>query len=91
VLDQARWKHALASASLTGDGIGSEAGATLKRVKPKTAFSSTGPSDEPGNPRVEFRGEKRSNATSASSTDPDARVSKQSKRQEAKREIWGMG
>ena len=34
------------------------------------------PPDDPGNPTVNFRGEKRSNATHVSTTDPDAQLHK---------------
>jgi len=41
-------------------------------------------SDDPGNPTVNFHGERRSNATHASTTDPEARLAKKGPRQEAK-------
>jgi transposase len=44
----------------------------------------SGPPDDPGNPTVDFRGEKRSNTTHASTTDPDARLAKKASGQEAK-------
>ena len=40
--------------------------------------------DDPGNRTVNFRGEKRSNATHASTTDPEARLAKKSAGKEAK-------
>ena len=40
--------------------------------------------DDPGNPTVSFRGERRSNATHRSTTDPDARLAKKSDGKEAK-------
>jgi hypothetical protein len=43
-----------------------------------------GPPDDPGNPTVNFHGERRSNATHASTTDPEARLSRKSHRHEAK-------
>jgi hypothetical protein len=42
------------------------------------------PPDDPGNPSIDFRGERRSNATHASTTDPEARLYKKAKGQEAK-------
>jgi transposase len=84
VLDQARRKHLLSSEHFTVDGTLIEAWASLKSFKPKTGASFTRPPDDPGNPSVDFRGEKRSNATHASTTDPDARLYKKAKGQEAK-------
>jgi hypothetical protein len=40
--------------------------------------------DDPGNPAVDFKGEKRSNATHESTTDPDARLYKKAKGKESK-------
>lgn len=34
------------------------------------------PPDDPGNPTVNFRGEKRSNATHASTTEPESRLAR---------------
>jgi hypothetical protein len=42
------------------------------------------PTDDPGNPRVDFRGERRTKATHASTTDPEARLYKKASGQEAK-------
>jgi hypothetical protein len=41
------------------------------------------PPDDPGNPAVNFRGETRSNATHASTTDPDAQLDKKADGQKA--------
>ena len=40
--------------------------------------------DDPGNPSVDFHGEKRSNATHQSTTDPEALLFKKAKGKEAK-------
>jgi len=61
----------------TVDGTLVEAWAGHKSFKPKGASSDKGP-DDPGNPTVDFRGQKRSNATHASTTDPDARLYRKS-------------
>jgi transposase len=74
VLEQARRKHLLSSEHFTVDGTLIEAWASLKSFRPKPEVPSSRPPDDPGNPRVDFRGEKRSNATHASTTDPDARL-----------------
>ena len=42
------------------------------------------PPDDPGHPSIDFRGERRTNATHASTTDPEARLYKKAKGQEAK-------
>ena len=42
------------------------------------------PPDDPGNPSVDFRGERRTNATHASTTDLEARLYKKASGQEAK-------
>ena len=47
------------------------------------------PGDDAGNPSVDFRGEKRSNDTHASTTDRDARLFKKAKGQEAKLSYLG--
>jgi len=61
----------------TVDGTLVEAWAGHKSFKPKGTSSDKGP-DDPGNPTVDFRGQKRSNATHASTTDPDARLYRKS-------------
>src|SRR5262249_53949629 len=58
------------------DGTLVEAWASHKSFKPKTAPGP--PPDDPGNPAVDFRGERRSKATHASTTDPEARLAKKS-------------
>jgi transposase len=86
VLAQARRQHGLSSEHFTVDGTLIEAWASLKSFKPKTESESSPapPPDDPGNPTVNFRGEKRSNATHASTTDPEARLYKKGPGKEAK-------
>src|SRR5438876_963400 len=56
---------------LTVDGTLLEAWASQKSLQPKTPENPKPPSaDDPGNPSVNFRGERRSNATHRSVTDP---------------------
>lgn len=63
----------------TVDGTLLEAWASQKSFQPKTAQDHRPPSDDdPGNPSVNFRGERRSNATHRSVTDPDARLTRKS-------------
>jgi transposase len=75
VVAQARTHDLLSSEHFTVDGTLLEAWAGQKSFKRKDAPPSA-PPDDPGNPTVNFRGEKRANATHASTTDPDARLAK---------------
>jgi len=67
----------------TVDGTLIEAWASLKSFRRKDE-TKKGPPDDPGNPTVDFRGEKRSNETHQSKTDPEARLAKKGKGKEAK-------
>src|SRR5215468_1344202 len=78
VLAQARERKLLSSEHFTVDGTLIEAWASLKSFKPKAGVPAEPPEDR-GNPSVDFRGEKRTNATHASTTDPDARLYKKAK------------
>ncbi len=83
VLAQARAHALLSDEHFTVDGTLIEAWAGQKSFQPKQA-SPTQPPDDPGNPTVDFRGERRSNATHASTTDPEARLYKKAQGREAK-------
>src|ERR687884_1826337 len=48
-----------------------------------------GPPDDLGNPSVNFRGERRSNATHRSTTDPEARLARKGKGREARLSFMG--
>ena len=76
----------LSDAHFTVDGTLIEAAASLKSFRPKDGpdASDPVPVDDPGNPTVDFRGERRSNATHASTTDPEARLMRKGKGKEAK-------
>jgi transposase len=65
------------------DGTLIESWASLKSFAPKDQSHSRD-DDDPGNADVNFRGQKRSNATHESSTDPEARLRKKAAGQEAK-------
>jgi IS5 family transposase len=71
------------SFKLSVDGSLIEAWASMKSFKPKDR-SDEPPSDPGRNAEVDFRGEKRSNATHASITDPDARLYRKGDGKEAK-------
>src|SRR6185437_12598759 len=72
----------------TVDGTLIEAWASLKSFQPKNQ-SKTTPPDDPGNPTVNFHGEKRSNQTHESTTDADARLARKGNGKEAKLSFQG--
>jgi hypothetical protein len=65
------------------DGTLLEAWASLKSFQPKEG-KPTPPPDDPGNPTVNVRGEKRSNETHESKTDPDTLLARKSEGQESR-------
>jgi transposase len=83
VLSQARENHLLSDEHFTVDGTLVEAWAGHKSFKPKSA-KGPNPPDDSGNPTVNFHGERRSNETHASTTDPDSRLYRKSNGTEAK-------
>jgi len=83
VLERARGYGLLSDEHFTVDGTLVEAAASLKSFKKKGDGDQT-PPDDPGNPTVDFHGEKRSNQTHQSKTDPEALLSKKGKGKEAK-------
>ena len=89
VLAQAKTQRLLSDEHCTVDGTLIEAWAGQKRVKPKTEAAPVPPTDDPGNPSVDFRGERRTHATHASTTDPEARLYKKAAGQEAKLCVLG--
>jgi transposase len=74
----------LSDEHFTVDGTLIEAAASLKSFRPKDQPPSDQPPDDPGNPTVNFHGQKRSNATHQSTTDPQARLFRKGKGKEAK-------
>src|SRR6202171_1208075 len=83
VVAQARSLQLLSDEHFTVDGTLVEAWASLKSFKRKDREPSQ-PPDDPGNPTVNFHGERRSNATHQSTTDPEAKVAKKGAGKEAK-------
>jgi transposase len=65
----------LSDEHVTVDGTQLEAWASLKSFTRRDAGRRE-PPDDPGNPDVDFRGERRTNATHVSTTDPDAQLYK---------------
>jgi transposase len=82
VLAQARVADLLSDEHFSVDGTLIEAWASHKSFQRKD--QPTPPPDDPGNPTVDFHGEKRSNDTHESTTDPDARLARKSGGHEAK-------
>src|ERR1700682_2727851 len=82
VLTQARVPHLLPDEHFSVDGTLIEAWASHKSFQRKEQPAP--PPDDPGNPTVDFHGEKRSNETHESTTDPDARLARKSGGHEAK-------
>lgn len=83
VVAQAREKGWTSDEHFTVDGTLLEAWASAKSFQPKGQKNGP-PPDDPGNPAVDFHGEKRSNQTHESNTDPDALLARKSAGKEAK-------
>jgi transposase len=90
VLSQARVKRLLSSDHFSVDSTLIEAWASMKSFKPKD-----GTDDLPGgggrNEQADFHGQKRSNETHMSTTDPDARLYRKGAGKEAKLSFIGHG
>ena len=82
VIGQAQAKGLTSDEHFTVDGTLLEAWASLKSFQRKDQKG--GPLDDPGNPKVDFHGEKRSNDTHESTTDADARLARKGNGKEAK-------
>ncbi len=80
---QARAAGLLSDEHFTVDGTQLEAWASLKSFKQRDAPPEE-PPDDPGNPSVDFHGERRRNDTHGSTTDPDARLHRKGQGKEAK-------
>ena len=76
VLDLAQWQGLTSDEHFSVDGTLIQAWASHKSFKPKDGGEP--PSSGGRNAEVDFKGEKRSNATHASTTDPDARLYRKS-------------
>jgi transposase len=83
VVDQADDQGLLSNEHFTVDGTLIEAWAGHKSFKRKGDEQQTPPAD-PGNPSVDFHGERRTNATHQSSTDPEAVLARKGPGKEAK-------
>jgi len=83
VVEQARDLNLMSDEHFTVDGTLLEACASLKSFR-KVGGGEAPPSDDPGNPSVDFHGEKRRNRTHESTTDADALLAKKGAGKEAK-------
>jgi transposase len=88
VVGRAHERRLLSDEHFTVDGTLIEAAASLKSFKRKDGEPPTTDGD-PGNPSVDFHGEKRSNTTHRSTTDPDARLMRKGKGKEARLVFMG--
>lgn len=85
VVSQAKDLGLVSKEHFSADGTLIEAWASLKSFRPKGEEKrDEDPPDDPGNPTVDFHGEKRSNATHESTTDPEAKLARKSNGQTAK-------
>jgi transposase len=89
VLKLARQQDLLSDEHFTVDGTLIEAWAGQKSFQKKDTPVGP-PPDDPGNPTVDFHGEKRSNQTHQSKTDPEARLYKKGPGKEAKLSYQGQ-
>jgi transposase len=85
VVEQARKEGLTSDEHFSVDGTLIEAWASLKSFRHKDEASDGGKTfpDDPGNPMVDFHGERRSNETHASTTDPEALLARKGKGKEA--------
>lgn len=91
VLAQPKVKKLLSSDHFSVDGTLIEAWASMKSVKPKDGSSEPPAQGGGRNAEADFHGQKRSNDTHASTTDPDARLYRKGKGKETKLCFIGHG
>jgi IS5 family transposase len=89
VVAAAHGRGLLSDEHFTVDGTLIEAAASLKSFRPKDQPPSDQPPDDPGNPTVNFHGQRRSNATHQSTTDPEARLLRKGPGKEARLSYMG--
>src|SRR4051794_9342977 len=82
VVSQARSNNLTSDEHFTVDGTLIEAWASLKSFQRKHSTNQS--PDDPGNPTINFHGERRSNDTHQSTTDPDALLARKGNGKEAK-------
>ena len=88
VVAQAREQGWTSDEHFSVDGTLLEAWASVKSFQPKNKKPAP-PPDDPGNPTVDFHGEKRSNETHESKSDPEALLARKADGKEAKLSYCG--
>jgi transposase len=83
VVERARMAGLVSDEHFTVDGTLLEAWASLKSFQAADGKPDA-PPDDPGNPTVDFHGQRRSNETHESKTDPDAKLARKGPGKEAK-------
>jgi transposase len=91
VLSQPRVKRLLSNEHFSVDGTLIQAWASMKSFKPKQPPADDGRRDGGRNAPTDFRGQKRSNETHRSTTDPDARLYRKGPGMEARLCFIGHG
>ncbi len=89
VIALANQKNLISDEHFTVDGTIVEAWASLKSFQKKDRKNKRKNDGDPGNPSVDFHGEKRKNDTHESTTDPEAKLYRKSKGQTAKLSYMG--
>ncbi len=89
VLDQPRVNRLLSTDHFSVDGTLIEAWASMKSFKPKDGSDEPPPPDGGRNPETNFHGQKLSNETHASTTDPEAKLYRKGSGKEAKLRFMG--
>ena len=84
VVAEAQERSLLSDEHFTVDGTLIEAAASLKSLRRRDGDPPTMSDQDPGNPSVNFHGERRVNATHQSTTDPEALLFRKGKGKEAK-------
>ena len=84
VLAEARQRELLSDEHFTVDGTLLEAWASLKSVQPKDDEDGPSPGGSFKNPDVDYRGERRTNETHASRTDPQALLARKGRGKETR-------
>jgi transposase len=80
VLDVAKGQALLGDEHVSVDGTLMETWASQKSFKKRSETETATPPGDPGNPTVDFQGQKRSNETQQSMRDPQTRLYKKAKR-----------
>jgi transposase len=90
IVERARAGRLMSDDHFTVDGTLIEAWASMKSFRPKDEKpGDRPPPDDPGNPTVNFHGEKRSNETHQSTTDPESKLYRKGRNHEAKLSYCG--